>query len=335
MKKQLASLALVCVLMVTLSACSESGIAPLDEETSGDVTTQTIEETEESTTEPEPATSNDETQPLIEERLHEGDLNNCYNNKWRGVNSRAFDVVFEREWKDKYETKYGVSYCEVALLQVAAYAENTENGLLSNPEDFSGSVRAYVELTSLDSPLTLMFSDYEHELIWNRVHSGEITWDELNQDTWFVEAIRHFSVTRDEFVRVLNRNLDNDLFWYNYEISSGRTQPEEMTYPTISFTPEEIDILFSGDDMAIKQAALTPWSIMVEGDVYSAQWLIDHDPDDWEDAGITPEEVEESFEIFQVVLEPDEVKTFERDLKEFRRNHGRGRGGQGGRRNQN
>jgi hypothetical protein len=309
MKKAIAFLTLNCVIL-TLSACSETSPAASDTimEDLENVSCETtiMCSSQHGTTLP--------TAHEISLRWH--DLPREFEHKWVNTEQIIVDVILERIWANEYEENYGVTYNDVSVQHLAASA--ALDGI-SSSELYGDGIRTYAELRN---HLSLRdFWTFSNELIWgNDAMPNEGVYVRALMSTF--ELFQRYSITRDEFVRANNRSIEAGVFWGNYNVRQGLYLPHELSCPREThFTPEEIDLLFSGDTTAIMRAALNPWSIMVEDRVYSAQWLLDHSPEEWAAEGIPASEVTRAFDVFRVVLDDSQVSTFEDSLDVFRREY--------------
>jgi hypothetical protein len=233
-----------------------------------------------------------------------------FNERWNFV-SFIGSILHERIWALEHEEKLGMTYCEVSI-ERSEYAwslNREEEGILPLPR--TKAIETFEEFFLIPSASSEFSETYVERFLngnsWEYFSELEIAIMELELN---LETLRYFNISRQEFERENNREI-----W-----RLSRLREHEPTRPWLIsvFAPEEIDILFSGDTTEIMRTALNPWSIMVEDKVYSAQWLIDHTPEDWAAAGIMPEEVQERFEIFSVALDETEVSAFEADLEVFR-----------------
>lgn len=84
------------------------------------------------------------------------------------------------------------------------------------------------------------------------------------------------------------------------------------------FTQKDLEVLFSKDEEAILKQFASEYSIVVKDCIYSPQWLYYHSIEDWQEAGITREMVEEKRELYgRLLLSPDAVTAFGEKLAAF------------------
>ena len=76
---------------------------------------------------------------------------------------------------------------------------------------------------------------------------------------------------------------------------------QETQFP-VEVTPEEIDILCSGDQAAINRAFVSEYAALSEtGDIYTIFWLGEHTAEDYEAAGLTADAVASAIENCQTL----------------------------------
>jgi hypothetical protein len=209
---------------------------------------------------------------------------------------QANSVLQERAWAAEYEERLAMTFDEVFS---EWFLDTSFDYVCLFSDDLGESLNAYREVQRATRCAEDLFFESAH---WD-------VWTHANQPV-FIELIHRFNITEDEFIRANNR--------------AHRLHPQpvrnHLNHSNV-FLPEEIDLLFSGDTVAIMQAALNPWSIMVEDRVYSAQWLLDNPPDVWVAEGISEREVSRVFDVFRVALDDEQVVSFETELDVFRREH--------------
>ena len=111
----------------------------------------------------------------------------------------------------------------------------------------------------------------------------------------FRDVVLYFDVSKEEFVRANKRARE-------YQ----------------KLTDEDIEVLFFGNGLEIQEKALNDWTILTEGEIYSAKWVMNHDPSDYARAGLTPEIVKEKLKFYAELELGDSVRdAFSEKLSEF------------------
>jgi hypothetical protein len=317
--KKLTAFTLICSITLTLAACAEQ--TALDPQTPS-TESRSVAESSATMTQPQFQTTQPDDEVSIEARLREHANRQCFyfdtewmldfsfHDDWLNVTTHYFgNILLERAWNERYQEKLGATF-EEAIGEFFNQRERFENAPM---EEWTHTVecdvfQAYRNLRS-DESILGEFSDMRQQL----AHRAN-AWAREN-DPAFIQLLRYFSITKEEFLREHERRL-TELAWLEAR------EPDWNAIFAVGFFPTEyVDVLFSGDDTAIKRASLNPWSIMVEDRVYSAQWLIDHSPEDWAAEGIPPSEVSRVFEVFRVVLDDEQSATFAAELDVFRREY--------------
>jgi hypothetical protein len=103
--------------------------------------------------------------------------------------------------------------------------------------------------------------------------------DTLSERVTIYNVVQHF-------------NVPKELLLEESEVGmrlSGDTPNAYKGY----ITPEQVEILCSGDEAAVNEAFMDPdIALLADGKVYSVFWLATHTAEEYEAAGITPEAVE-------------------------------------------
>jgi hypothetical protein len=319
------TIALLGVVALALTACAEN-LTPATDETTTE-SSAISPSTGETQIDPETAveeTGDTDVEDVWLNLFAEHATINAFQFSWASMTGYIENILLERAWNENYRARFGVT-CEEAMNKFRL----TQQRVTSESEFYATAcevVLAYVDvLEAISSEVNEMINDFT--FVRSREHPRGEAWALANEPV-FIEMLHHYAITKEEFMRehelLLKRNAE-------IEDRGVAEFVGHMVFPI-----EHVDTLFSGDITAIMEAALNPWAIMVEDEVYSAQWLIDHTPDDWADAGLLLEEIEESFEIFSVVLDDAEVAEFEADMEVFEREHrGGSRSNRRGRNNNN
>ena len=89
----------------------------------------------------------------------------------------------------------------------------------------------------------------------------------------------------------------------------------ESTDPRIKVTEEQLDTILSGDIAAITKMFASEYAIIKGDKAYSPHWLYTHDYYDYEEAGITKEDVAAKYELYMKLGLSDEAwKWFDEKL---------------------
>ena len=334
MKKQYLALFCIAAMLFTLVACSESATTPMQTNDTRTVTTPSVAE----------GVRDIEILPLapternVERWFRENEqlaFEGHFDPRWASaLGDYPRSIILERLWKSEYEETHGVTFHEAWLEHLYARAENRINNRNSLTGEavfteiaqiFESFLPQYAPTTNESALAIDSMQEMHTELVWgDALRSGErLTESEraIRDISASIKLIKQFSFTQEEFSRAYERDLIEQSFWSVVNVRYlGGTVNENFVPPSenILFS-HEINLLFSDDTLAIKRAALNPWAIMVGDVVYSAQWLIDHSPEDWAAADIPPEAIESAFEVFRVALSEYQISKFEAKLEEFKR----------------
>jgi hypothetical protein len=302
MKKQILALSLATALLCTFVACSEEN--ELTPDNGGELS---LSRTESRTlpTVPVSVSAPVSVSP-VSRTIDPRNVNfeSTLGSQWLLYSPVCF-VLGERMWNETHGEITNITYGEVFLrwLKINHGFEICEN--VKAYENMRTSPR-YTEIHDIIRDIM-----FESEFTAIDNHTREVV---IN-----LELLRHFSITHDEFARANNSLIEQKEILNELSVNSGLLRPDEISCPyNWHLTPDEIDLLFSNDITAIKRAALNPWSIMVEDRVYSAQWLLDHSPQEWAAEGIPESAISRAFEIFRVVLNDEQAAVFEGELTVFR-----------------
>ncbi len=69
----------------------------------------------------------------------------------------------------------------------------------------------------------------------------------------------------------------------------------------LAITEEDLTVLFSGDKTAISEHFASDYSIVIEENIYSPQWMYYHTEEDYQSAGITPEMILQKVEFYSAI----------------------------------
>lgn len=69
----------------------------------------------------------------------------------------------------------------------------------------------------------------------------------------------------------------------------------------LAITEEDLTVLFSGDKTAISKHFASEYSIVIEENIYSPQWMYYHTEEDYQSAGITPEMILQKVELYSAI----------------------------------
>lgn len=78
--------------------------------------------------------------------------------------------------------------------------------------------------------------------------------------------------------------------------------------PDDDFTDEEIDLLLSGDDIAVAEHFAADTAIVKDGNLYSLKWVYYHSHADYAARGITPEEIKSRQPMFDKLYLTDDAR---------------------------
>jgi hypothetical protein len=306
MKKTI-SLLLITALALTLAACAEDiNTDPSRVSLEKTVASVRSENPRTVATTPAPTTPTVAELDELEQWNSFGDYMLTYAAQFRWLSTALYadGVMHERAWNERYKTVFEMTFEE---------AMQAFNAKFDSFEYVTTEV-----WNSIDCEIFHAYAEITHEQpVWGwRVNNlNEPTQVRVNQPE-FLEILRYFNVTQDEFQREHERRL-----MQNARIETLDTDPNNRATKVDIFPTEQIDILFSGDITAIKRAALNPWSIMVEDRVYSAQWLIDNTPEQWAAEGIPADVIESRREAFYAVLDESQFAEFAAELDVFSREY--------------
>jgi hypothetical protein len=318
------TIALMCATALIITACAEntSPLTPneVPTNTSATVTTQTTTTVSNGLQELTPATAERSIlRPLQSMRslsgesdVFVGELASDEMERWNGFHDYmgtyvaqfrwlsttlyAEGIMRERAWNERYRTVFEMTFEEAiqafnVQIDCPSYDGSQEAWDAVECEVF----RAYVQ-TGEEQPV----------LGWRLNNPNEPNNPE------FLEILRYFNVTQDEFQREHERRVEG---LSRIEIS------ERQFFEDLIFPIEHIDVLFSDNTLAIMRAALNPWSIMVGDRVFSTQWLLDHSPEEWAVKDVPAEAIALTFEVFRTVLDASQEAAFAAELDVFRREY--------------
>lgn len=93
---------------------------------------------------------------------------------------------------------------------------------------------------------------------------------------------------------------------------------ENVVREAVDMSDEEIDLILSDDAAAVTEAFATEYAIVKGGKAYSPYWIYVHGIDDYEAAGLTPEELEHKLQYYASFRYSDSAREFfEKKLTEF------------------
>lgn len=111
--------------------------------------------------------------------------------------------------------------------------------------------------------------------------------------------ITSFNITKEEAGEALKYELESD-------------------DPQIRITEEEFDTLFCGDVEKITKAFASEYSIVVGKNIYSPHWVYTHSTDDYKEAGITSQMIEEKIDKYSLLVFTDTEKNeFDEKLSKY------------------
>ncbi|MCL2697647.1 MAG: hypothetical protein FWE74_06165 [Oscillospiraceae bacterium] len=85
-----------------------------------------------------------------------------------------------------------------------------------------------------------------------------------------------------------------------------------------SITNEDLNIIFTYDDIKVNEYFASEYSIIHADKIYSPAWIYWHDTEAYEAAGITPEMIEEKLDLYaEFSFTAEAAEAFEAKLSEF------------------
>ena len=130
-----------------------------------------------------------------------------------------------------------------------------------------------------------------------------------------VAFVEHFGVTKEQLMQTqesVRANIDDD-FWDVIYNDLGMTQDEYMG--SMALSDEQIDAIYSGDEAKIETAFAGYLAADAEdGSRYSLTWLESHTPEEYVEAGIKPESVNE---MLSMIDSDNEYKKYRADVQEI------------------
>ena len=109
-------------------------------------------------------------------------------------------------------------------------------------------------------------------------------------------------------------NEHNDFY---KEFYKGHDDEQSML-DYIAFSQEDIDALLTRDEAIVTAHFATDEAIITNNNIFSPYWLYCHTPEDYEEAGITPEMIEEKIEMYAAFEFSNEAEAaFEEKLSSF------------------
>ena len=147
---------------------------------------------------------------------------------------------------------------------------------------------------------------WEESNQWER----EQQWKDTNPDFYpFNEGmnienfIRDFHITKEVFLECVRPPVSaEDLARVSADDGLDHTMTETEYYNRYSFTDEQIDALFSGDQRRINEAFCGPLAFVNEadGELYSIYWLAEHTAADYTAAGLPRDKIKKIVSLAQL-----------------------------------
>lgn len=117
-------------------------------------------------------------------------------------------------------------------------------------------------------------------------------WQEQNTEPCsgnIVSFVRHFNISKDKFMELYETDtagLDDAFF-------DSLSMTREEYFGAYVLSQEQIDAIYSGDEAQIENAFAGNLSVTADdGNRYSLLWLEKHSPEDYLEAGISPESID-------------------------------------------
>lgn len=124
--------------------------------------------------------------------------------------------------------------------------------------------------------------------------NGDLT---VNTDPTILDLINDFNISKEDFIRAANE-------------AAGGLEP--------SFTAEEIDILYSKDMDKINETFMNPAALLVNGDIYPMQWLIENSYEQWKDIGIEPAAIEAKLQSLDYHFHGETLETLKTKINGYK-----------------
>lgn len=134
-------------------------------------------------------------------------------------------------------------------------------------------------------------NQWERELQWNDTNPDFYPFNEgMNIENFIID----FQISKEVFLECVRKPLsDGDLSQISANEGLDHVMTENEYYNKYSFTDEQIDALFSGDQGRVNRAFCGPLAFINEadGELYSIYWLAEHSAEDYTAAGLPLEQV--------------------------------------------
>lgn len=110
---------------------------------------------------------------------------------------------------------------------------------------------------------------------------------------------------------------------YNFIHELGISKEDFLRYNALSepfrYTEEEVALLYSGDEAKVKEYFCADTAIFAGGEVYNAEWIARHTPEDYKHAGITPQMLAQKEPLWGQGLQgfPEQWKTLKEHIDAY------------------
>ena len=83
------------------------------------------------------------------------------------------------------------------------------------------------------------------------------------------------------------------------------------------FTTKELDAIFSGDEKQLNVVFASPLAILVDGYLYSPEWVATHTPEDYRTVGITRAMLEEKLPLWESTFSGERLEGLQASVNAF------------------
>ena len=83
------------------------------------------------------------------------------------------------------------------------------------------------------------------------------------------------------------------------------------------FTTKELDAIFSGDEKQLNEVFASPLAILVDGYLYSPEWVATHTPEDYRTVGITRAMLEEKLPLWESTFSGERLEGLRTSVNAF------------------
>lgn len=152
-----------------------------------------------------------------------------------------------------------------------------QEGIGGDLTKFYFSSKYKSDFCGINGNFTEIVGDDEFYNWGNEFYNGEREIDEFTIQSF----INDFNISKEDFIKI------NDTRVMGY----GK------------FTSEQIDILYSGNQVAIDKEFVSEYAIFANNNIYTLEWLVNHSTDDYKANSITPEQIKSLIENMKGVYQ--------------------------------